>query len=236
MEAPLLRRRLPSCGVRNGRRRRRSWLLSHPALLVLATLAHAQASGRASLRSRSLQWPLTSAVKSRHISGVVIAAWTSSRGTRSSLTFSQFTPSLVLLRTLIGSRRLGQGPLAILSPGRCLHHYDLSREVNLLAHQSSLSGEFLTFRPLMAQPSRRGVGRGRIFDRSRIFHEQLFGTGSYMCGSPGPASAGDDYMVQNAGMYMGGSSGSASEIFLWNGYGCLLRSSFGTNVMGSAPH
>ena len=57
-----------------------------------------------------------------------------------------------------------------------------------------------------------------------------------MCGSPGPASAGDDYMVQNAGMYMGGSSGSASEIFLWNGYGCLLRSSFGTNVMGSAPH
>ena len=222
MEAPLLRRRLPSCGVRNGRRRRRSWLLSHPAFLVLATLAHAQASGRASLRSRSLQWPLTSAVKSRHIYGVVIAAWTSSRGTRSSLTFSQFTPSLVLLRTFLGSRRLG----------RCLHHYDLSREVNLLAHQSSLSREFLTFRPLMAQPGRRGVGRGRISDRSRIIHEQLFGTGSYMCGSSGPASAGDDYMVQSAGMDMGGSSWTASEIFLWNGYSCLLRSSFGTNVMG----
>ena len=92
------------------------------------------------------------------------------------------------------------------------------------------------FRPLMAQPGMGRVGRGRIADRSRIIHEQLFGTGSYMCGSPGPASAGDDYMVQNAGMYMGGSSGSASEIFLWNGYGCLLRSSFGTNVMGSALH
>ena len=53
-----------------------------------------------------------------------------------------------------------------------------------------------------------------------------------MCGSPGPASAGDDYMVQNAGMDMGGSSGTASETFLWNGYGCPLRSSFGMNVMG----
>ena len=36
-----------------------------------------------------------------------------------------------------------------------------------------------------------------------------------MGGSSGPASAGGDYMVQYAGMDMGGSSGSASETIRW---------------------
>ena len=193
-EVPLPRRLLLSNGERNGsRRRRRRRLSSFPPFPVPATEATtAQATGRAVPRSRCLQWPLTSVVKSCHHSGAYIAARTSTRGTRSSATCSPFTPSswhpaawvlrscFVLLRTFHCSRCRSCRLTWSVSRrsrrhGSSLHHNDSSREVALLAlQQTPRSRELLTFRPLMAQPSMGGVGRGRFAERSRIIHETIY--------------------------------------------------------------
>ena len=178
-EVPLPRRLLLSNGERNGsRRRRRRRLSSFPPFPVPATEATtAQATGRAVPRSRCLQWPLNSAVKSCHHSGAYIAARTSTRGTRSSATCSPFTPSLVLLRSFLCSRRLGS----------CLHHNDLSREVALLAHQfTPRSRELLTFRHLIAQPSLGGVGRGRTLNGPESCERSSFVLDPSWVALPGP--------------------------------------------------
>ena len=181
------------------RRRRRRLFSFPTFLVPATEATKAQATGRAAPRSRRQQWPLISGklmvhriwlsyLKSCHNTGVYNAAKTSTRGTRSSVTCASlvmlsslhraawmmpilllgFRSCLLQLRTYFCSRCRSRRLTWSVSRrsrrlGSSLHYNVSSREVALLALQLSPR------RPLMAQPSMRGDGRGRIAERSRIF-------------------------------------------------------------------